>query len=240
MSRLSTFASAIALSLVTSAAAASTVSLTYHGASSGSDAKAVTIQSAPPDYPGTGDWPKTVGAFGFNMKDSTPGGLGDFIAWCLDVGSFLSASSSTARPYTITSDPFSNSYGLSAAEQERVQDLFDANYETLDTASGNEAAGFQIALWDAIYDGDNDLSAGAFKVSASTAILNAASAFQTAASGYLGNKKFNVSFLESDDTGSNGKYQNLVTVAPVPIPAAGGMLLLALGGLFAARRSKRG
>jgi hypothetical protein len=232
-------AGAAVFSLLASAASASTLSLTYQGATSAGDEKNVTIQAAPVVYPGSGNWPKTVGAWGFNMSDST-GGLGNFIAWCLDVGSFLSTSSSNAAPYSVTSTPFSNSYGLSTAEQGRVQSLFDANYHSIDITSGNQAAGFQLALWDALYDGDGDVSAGTFRATASTAIVNFANNFFGAATSYSGGKQFNLTFLESEGTSSNGKYQNLVTVSPVPIPAAGALLLLALGGLgLVGRRLKR-
>ena len=237
--KLSFLSGVSAVALTATAASASTLSLTYHGASSGADAKNVTIQAAPVTYPGSGDWPNTVGAWGFQMQDST-GGLGSFLAWCLDLGSFLSSSAVNAKPYSITSTPFDNSYGLSGAAQDRVQTLFDANFDALDTADGNSAAGFQLALWDAVYDGDGDMTSGAFQATASTAILDLASDYFGAADAYGGTKQYNVSYLQSDDS-NGGKYQNLVTVAPVPIPAAGVLMLLALGGLGAAsRRAKQG
>src|SRR6056297_2273236 len=85
------WAGAIAISFLASTASASTLSLTYHGATSGNDRETVMINEAPPAFPGSGDWPRTVGAWGFKMKDSS-GLLGDFVAWCLDVGDFLSTS----------------------------------------------------------------------------------------------------------------------------------------------------
>lgn len=237
--KLSSFAAAAAISLAASSASASTLSLTYEGASSGADRKVVTIDAAPVAYPGSGDWSKTVGAWGFKMHDST-GGLGSFIAWCLDVGSFLSTSSTDAKLYSITANPFSNSYSLTSVERGRVQSLFDANYASVDITVGNEAAGFQLALWNALYDSDNDVTMGAFAASATDAIEYLANGYLGAAGIFSGDKKYNMAFLESDNIDGGGHYQNLVTVSQVPIPAAGGLLLLALAGMgAAARRSKR-
>lgn len=221
-------AGAMALSLLGTAASATTVSLTYNGPSA-ADPKTVNITATPVGSTGT------TNAYGFNMTDSV-GPLGSFVAWCLDLGNFLANTGAGAQAYKITSDPFGNSYGLDAAERARVQAVFDANYGSLNLSAGNEVAGFQLALWDALYDGDWDLSAGAFKATASAAITGLANGYLAAAAGWSDGKRYNMTFLES--TGSTQR-QNLVTVAPVPIPAAGGLLLLALGGMgIAARRRK--
>ena len=228
---------ALAVFLLASGAQASTVALTYHGATSGGEKKTVRIDDAPVAYPGTGNWPRSVGAWGFNMHDSS-GTLGDFVAWCLDLGSFLSTSSTSAKPYSVVSEPFSNSYGLDSSERIRVQTVFDANYAGLDLSAGDQAAGFQLALWNALYDDDSDVSTGAFRATAQSGVVSLANGFLGEAAGFDGDRQYRLAFLESDD--SNGaKYQNLVTVAPVPLPAAGGLLLVALGGIgLAARRAK--
>lgn len=229
---------AAALSLNAAAASAASVSLVYDGATvTDAKRKTVTIETAPVDYPGAGDWPKTVYAFGFRMTD-TSGPLGSFVAWCLDLASFLSTSTTVAQPYKITTDPFSNSYELDTAAQARVQKMFDANYTTLTLTNGNQVAGFQLALWDAVYDGDGKLNDGAFRATASDTIKTLANGYMSAAAGWTGGKRFDMTFLESTGTGSH-KRQNLVTVAPVPVPAAGGLLLLAVGGLAALRRRRK-
>ena len=226
-----------ALSLMAPAALATTVSLTYQGASAGADAKSVTIIAVPVAYPGAGDWPRSVGAYGFNMLDGS-GVLGSFVAWCLDLGSFLAKAGDGGQDYTITSDPFSNSYGLSPAERARIQTVFDANYASVDLANGNQVAGFQLALWEMLYDGDGSLGTGSFMATASAAITGLANGYLAAAAGWDGGKLYAMTFLES--AGAT-KRQNLVTVTPaaVPVPAAGGMLLLALGGLAAMRRARK-
>jgi hypothetical protein len=229
------WAGAIVISILASTASASTLSLTYHGATSSDDRKTVKINKAPPDYPGVGDWPKTVGAWGFKMNDSS-GELGDFVAWCLDVGDFLSTSSNHGKPYKITENPFSNIDGLTGFQQDRVESFFNANYDKVDVEDGVKAAGFQLALWEALYDEDYNLADGSFKVSADGDITNIADEYLTSGASYNGSSKFRFSYLESS---GNTKYQNLVTVTPVPLPGAAGMLILALGSIgLVKRRSK--
>lgn len=237
-SKISLLSGAFALSLMAGMAAATPVSLVYNGPSTG-DRKTVSIDDAPV-APGSGDWSRTVYSHGFNMTD-TSGVLGDFLAWCVDVGSYLSTSQTNARPYVITDDPFSNSWSIGADGMARVQSMFDANYAGVDTASGVQAAAFQLALWNAVYDDDGDVGSGVFEASAHTSIIDLANDYLDAASLYQGGKAYALTFLESTPKpGTNqNKYQNLVTVSAVPVPAAGGLLLLALGGLGAVARRRQ-
>lgn len=228
------FTGALALSLLATTASATPISLTYDGPSvANADRETVTISAAPVSPASS-----NVYAFGFNMTDTT-GTLDSFLAWCLDLGSFLSTSGS-AKPYVITDNPFSNSFGMDAGERARVQSVFDANYGTLDVTNGVDAAGFQVALWNALYDGDLDAGDGVFSVSNNADVIAAANGYLTAANAYDGDKAYRLTFLESTPSANQTKkYQNLVTVSPVPLPAAGILLLAAFGGLgFAARRRK--
>jgi hypothetical protein len=158
----------------------------------------------------------------------------------LDLDSLLSTSDSDARPYTITDDPFSNSYSLSDAEQACVQSVFGANFNTLDVTNGEEAAGFQVALWNALYEGDLLAQSGRFAVSTTQAVINKANYYLGEAAADDTNENiYRMSFLESTPGDNEIKRQNLVTVSPVPLPAAGILLLVALGGLGVAGRRRK-
>ncbi len=180
--------------------------------------------------------PGRVGAYGFNMVDVTAGGsvLGKFVAWCLDLDHYL-APAGKATPYTVTKTPFSNSYGLDADDMKRVQSVFNANFANVVQKNDIQAAAFQVALWDALYDDDFRASDGDFKINRSD-IRTQADVYLAAAKAYTGKKVWNLTFLESKDKPTR---QNLVTVTPVPVPAAAGLMLLALGGLAAVGRRRR-
>ena len=222
-------ASAAALFMATAlSVSATTVSLTYDGPSA-VNPQTATITAAPVMSP-SGSWPLTVGAYGFEMTD-TSGQMGSFLAWCLDISHYLGTSGESS--YTVTDTPFASSYGLDSGQMARVQSVFDANFGLLDVTVGNQAAGFQLALWNALYDTDWVIAGGAFSATASTSILSLANGYLTAAHLFSGDSVWNLTFLES-----NTGRQNLVTATPVPLPAGGLLLLAALGGLGLARRRK--
>lgn len=185
--------------------------------------------------------PGTVGATGFNVTD-TSGSMGSFVAWCLDISHYLMGVGSSQN-YTLTNSPFSNSDGLTAAARDRVQLMFDANYATLDTSNADQAAAFQMALWESAYEDQNNatsMTSGLFQAT-STGSTSLANSYLTAAANYTGPQVWNLSFLEVDggpDRATNSG-QNLVTVSPVPVPAAGLLLLSGLFGMGAVARRRR-
>ncbi|CUH49057.1 VPLPA-CTERM sorting domain-containing protein [Ruegeria atlantica] len=182
-----------------------------------------------------------VNAGAYDMTDVTPAPdnvLGDFVAFCLDLAAWIGRG--TGYEYKVTDTPFSNSVDLiSNGGVQRIQAIFDANYSNaVATESKLTSAAFQVALWNAVYDDDWSATSGSgFSAkSRSSGVIDQANAYLAAAQNYTGDKKWRLSFLES--TAQPYRYQNLVAVAPVPLPAAGFMLLGALAGFGLLRRRR--
>lgn len=172
-------------------------------------------------------------AGGFALKG---GGLGDFVAWCLDITTYLKLASN----YEVTEDsagyaPFPNTTMLSQAQKSRVQSLFDTAFSMLDLTTATDSGGFQLALWEVVFEdsGSYNITSGDFTATGHQNAQNKANELLEGMGGPI-TQSYRLTFLESQDHHS----QNLVTAAPIPLPAAGFLLLGALGGLAAAARRK--
>lgn len=182
-----------------------------------------------------------VHAGGFAL---TSAALGDFLAWCLDISTALRLSSN----YHVDEDapgliPFPNTTPYDLGRKADVQALFDTAFSGLDLTSNEDSAGFQLALWEVIYEdtGTFDVNTGDFNAYGSAGVRDRANEILGGIDGPT-TQKYRLTFLESADTRGKRKYQksqNLVTVSPIPLPAAGVLLLGALGGLGLMRRRKK-
>ena len=154
-------------------------------------------------------------------------GIGDFLAFCVDLAQYVKN-----PQYAVI-----NNNLFSGTTLENMERLFSSVLggstlgDVIDTSL--EAAGFQVALWEVMMDTGNgyDLDNGAFSMSKNAGVEAQAEAYLAG----LSNGKtgaYKLTFLESD------KNQDVVTVAPVPLPASAFMILAGLGGLAAARRRK--
>jgi hypothetical protein len=191
----------------------------------------------------TYNYDEYVRAGGFDLSTTavaTP--ASSFVAWCLDIVHDLTLPSQ----YKTTTTPFSSTTG--AIDQFRLDNilkLFNVAYSALNLGSASQSAGFQLALWELLYEKPSNgysLNDGRFEANSTDART-----FANTLLGQLGQAAtgaFQLIFYESSDKvwtrdGWVQKSQNLVGIAPVPLPAAGLMLGAGLVGLFALKRSKR-
>lgn len=153
-------------------------------------------------------------------------GFGDFDAFCIDLAHYMSS----GNTYTVSG---ASSYG--AVVDSYIDRLFTSAYASLVTSV--QGAAFQVALWEIITDtgaaSGYDLGLGAFTATSSNAsVISQATGYLAGLTG-ASTGGYNLTFL------ANASSQDLVTVSPVPVPAAFGMLGLGLAGLFGLRRRKK-
>ena len=196
---------------------------------------------------GESGFPTVVRAFGFRMVESVGGvpvpTADEFLAFCIDL--LTNLSSPANYDIGVTS--------LSGDQQVRVGSFFGANYNQTfvnDVLGGDvvQGAAFQLGLWETVYDDNYDLTSGDFTGSAvgnnaaqNTAINSLASSFVAAANPLNGASLGIVTYFQAnpaDSTQDLATGGDLSGVVPIPVPAAGVLLLAALGGLGIAGRRK--
>ncbi len=172
-------------------------------------------------------------AGGFRLTDGTD----NFVAWCLDIAHNLSLPST----YDVTTTPFTNAntVQLNNSQLSHIENLFEVNYKTLNltnSATGNiQSAGFQLALWELVYETSSQFNAasGIWYATAPKEAIDAANGF-LANLGKAITQNYALTFYQS-----TGSSQNLVRVDAIPLPAALPMFATGLGVLgFLARRRR--
>ncbi|MEB8388435.1 VPLPA-CTERM sorting domain-containing protein [Rhodobacteraceae bacterium KMM 6894] len=221
---------ALAAGTIAGATTASAATLDYTLGGYSSVSVSANAPATGPSFTGT--------AAAFHMTDATDAlGLGNnFVAFCLDIVGTIQNN----VEYVVNNvNPFQPGRELSALQRSNVENLFNASYGMVDADNNVDAAGFQLALWEAAYETDS----GSLSLTSGTRVGSAANVFvQAKANSFLasmgtwdGSSKYKVNFLDADVSAR----QDLVMAAAVPIPAAGLMLLLGLGGIASLRRRKK-
>ena len=163
-----------------------------------------------------GDRRLNVAAGAFGVSD----GGSDWLAFCIDL----------FQTYNIPAD--FDVVGAPGGEGspffQRLDKLYTSYFAGVDTSV--EAAAFQIAIWEILYDGSFNLVDGEFRLAGvGDAVLSQVKAYlagldQQSGGGYA------FTFLKNDG------YQDLVIASPVPLPAGALLLLGALGAMGVVRR----
>lgn len=178
---------------------------------------------------GTPGVSENVLAGGFSMTGPLHGGGNEtFTAWCLDIVTYMQKSAN----YVTTDSPFQAD--LTATQKSNIEKLFETGFSGLDLTIGKNSAGFQLALWELVYETGSsfDLASGNFQATGGGAIGVAGILL-----GNLGHsitQSYELTWLQAEPHIS----QNLVTASEVPLPAGGLLLAGALAGLAAWRRRK--
>lgn len=223
MSRTGTYlvATAVAVAWV-GVAQAATVDLEYQGA---------TMWGTPDWHQGTsvtlqGQTWQPVLAGVIRLKDAVTNA--PLITFCLDVTTWIG---DPPGLYLIAADL------LDGPVAQRVQALFDTAYDNV--VNPATAAGFQMALWEIVHEvagNPLDIRSGDFHVSGSAAAM-------AHATGYLSGltastpQRYVLTYLESLSN-TPGIGQDLVAVAPIPLPATALLLGGALAGMGFMRRRR--
>lgn len=202
----------------------SSTTLTYQGAAY------PAYQSATISYnDGAGGYPdfsnKSVSVGGFSMLNTSTNQ--SLITWCVDVFDWLHNAS------------YNNGNASNINNFAKLQQLVNQDYSLVNNATSSAA--FQLAVWEIVNETSTtplSLSGGRFTATGSSAAMTLANNWLQLNNSVTGN--YNIaSYIYGDGTMPNGVTQNLISMSPVPLPAAGLLMLsaLGLGGLVTRRRA---
>ncbi|WP_296376901.1 VPLPA-CTERM sorting domain-containing protein [Yoonia sp.] len=232
-SGLSFLAGAMALSFLATAATATPISLVDNNADvpDKSDWTIATIVAVPSRLAHPGHLPR-----GFYIFDSTraDSGAENRLAGCKD----RVTHSAAARADRVTHNPLGHSFRLNALETTRARATFDATGDGWGVVNSQGTTIGQVIACDAVYD-DGGTAGGVLRAAANPQVVARAARLGTGGAGLPAGRGSFALLPEGAQDDMPVFQEPVVMPSPVPVPAAGGLLLAALGGLgFAARRRK--
>ncbi len=155
-----------------------------------------------------------------------------FDTYCVD----LAQNVSSGNTYTYNVLSLTDA-GYTPAQQSMLRQLWTSYKPGADTA--NESAALQLAIWEVIYDTNNNLSTGTFKVNSTSTQRTAAQALITNAANALSNPApGGAPILRELVVLRSSSAQDQITELPPTVPTPGAAALAVAGLLMAAPRRK--
>lgn len=206
-----------------SQSAFSSTMLTYQGAAFPSYQNVhLSYADGAGGYPDFGDKYVSVGGFKMGVNNTNQ----SITAWCVDVFDWLHSAS------------YSNGNLSSINHNDKLQQLVNQRYASVTNAQ--TSAAFQLAVWEIVTEAGNtfNLGNGQFKAWGGNTTAIAMANDWLKLDKTQGNRDYKINYYFYGNM-PNGVTQNLISVSPVPLPAAGLLMLsaLGLGGLVSRRRA---
>ncbi|MFG0329775.1 MAG: PEP-CTERM sorting domain-containing protein [Phycisphaerales bacterium] len=113
---------------------------------------------------GTFNWTRTNGTY------TGGGAVGDFSSFCIELTEFVSPTGSYTYDIVEVEDAPSSFFGgMGSVRAGKLARLFGQFHQ--ETWTANEAAAFQVAVWEITHDDDGSVYTGTFQVSGSEAYI---------------------------------------------------------------------
>jgi PEP-CTERM motif len=170
-------------------------------------------------------------AGGYNTTISNAGVLdGSFVSYCVDLGQYLNINGI----YNGDLYKADNAATIFGNRYNDILKLFSSGYNADTNGSATKSAGFQIALWELVYEnsGSYDVVNGGIRFSTSEAARVAATGFLEGAASFSG-QSLNLQVLTS------GSNQDVAFATPVPEPGAYALMLVSLATVGVMRRRRK-